>query len=304
MALGPAAAAVVDAMKANGFTGFAKLGVERARQLVDAMSAPGRGPEVFSVEDLLADDDVPVRVYRPSGAPGLPVVVYLHGGGFVLGSLDSHDQLCRSLAVGVGAAVVAVGYRLAPEHPFPAAIDDAWSATRWVFERGGDLGVDVTRVAVAGDSAGGNLAAVIAQLACDAALALRSQVLIYPVIDRQLDRPSMVDNAEGYVLERADMEWFWQQYDPQGRAASDPTAVPLARGDLSGLAPALVITAEHDPLRDEGEEYAARLKDAGVATNVLRFDEVFHGFIQMPGLLSAADEATAAISGHLAEAFR
>lgn len=237
-------------------------------------------------------------------APGLPVVVYLHGGGFVLGSLDSHDQLCRSLAVGVGSAVVAVGYRLAPEHPFPAAIDDAWSATRWVFERGPDLGVDVTRVAVAGDSAGGNLAAAIAQLACDAALALRSQVLIYPVIDRQLDRPSMVDNAEGYVLERADMEWFWQQYDPEGRAASDPTAVPLARGDLSGLAPALVITAEHDPLRDEGEEYAARLKDAGVATNVLRFDEVFHGFIQMPGLLSAADEATAAIIGHLADAFR
>lgn len=303
MALGPAAAAVVDAMKANGFTGFAKLGVERARELVDAMSRPGRGPEVFSVEDLLADGDVPVRVYRPSGAAALPVVLYLHGGGFVLGSLDSHDQLCRSLAVGAGAAVVAVGYRLAPEHPFPAAIDDAWSATRWVFERGPDLGVDVRRVAVAGDSAGGNLAAVIAQLARDAGLPLRSQVLIYPVIDRRLDRPSMVDNAEGYVLERADMEWFWQQYDPEGRAASDPTAVPLARGDLSGLAPALVITAEHDPLRDEGEEYAARLEDAGVATRVRRFDEVFHGFIQMPGLLPAADEATAAITDHLADAF-
>jgi len=302
MALDPAAAAVVDAMRANGFTGFAKLGVERSRELVDAMSRPGRGPEVSSVEDVLADD-VPVRVYRPVGAPALPVVVYLHGGGFVLGSLDSHDELCRSLAVGVGAAVVAVGYRLAPEHPFPAAIDDAWSATRWVFDRGPDLGLDVTRVAVAGDSAGGNLAAVVAQLSRDAGLALRSQVLIYPVIDRRLDRPSMVDNAEGYVLERADMEWFWQHYDPEGRAASDPTAVPLARGDLSGLAPALVITAEHDPLRDEGEEYAARLEDAGVPTKVLRFDGVFHGFVQMPGLLPAADEATAAITEQLADAF-
>lgn len=302
MALDPAAAVIVDAMKANGVTGFARHGLEGARQIVDGMSRPGRGPQVFSTDNDLADD-VPVRIYRPSEERALPVIVYLHGGGFVLGSLDSHDRLCRTLAAGVGAAVVAVDYRLAPEHPFPAAVDDAWSATRWVLDRGADLGFDVARVAVAGDSAGGNLAAVVAQLAHDAGLPLRSQVLIYPVIDRRLDRPSMLDNAEGYVLERADMDWFWQQYDPEGVAPSDPRAVPLARADLSGLPPALVITAEHDPLRDEGEEYAARLEDAGVVTKVLRFDGMFHGFVQMPRLLSAADEATAAIIEHLADAF-
>lgn len=303
MALGPEATAIVEAMRANGFVGFAELGVERSRELVETMARPGSGQAMDSVDEAITDESVPVRIYRPSSAPLLPAVVFFHGGGWVLGSLASHDQLCRTLAAETGAAVVATDYRRAPEHPFPAAIDDAWSATRWVFDRGPDLGLDVERVAVAGDSAGGNLAAVVALLARDAGLDLRQQVLIYPVIDRRLDRPSMTDFATGYGLERTDMEWFWQQYDPDGHAPTDRRAVPLAEQDLSGVAPALVVTAEHDPLRDEGEEYAAHLRSAGVATRVLRYDGVFHGFVQMTGLLPAADEAVAALTECLVSSF-
>ena len=300
MALAPEAAALVEAMQAHGFTGFAGLGVERARKMVEATSRPGSGPGMHSVEDLRSGvGDVPVRLYRPSDAALLPVVMFFHGGGWVLGSLDSHDLLCRQIAAATGAAVVAADYRLAPEHPFPAAVEDAWAAARWVLEHGHELGLDPTKAAVAGDSAGGNLAAVVARLARDAGLALRHQVLIYPVIDRRLDRPSMIDNATGYVLEREDMDWFWAQYDPDGSAATDPMAVPIAAPDLSGLAPALVITAEHDPLRDEGEDYAARLVDHGVPTTLRRYDGVFHGFVAMSGFLAAADDALTTVSDAL-----
>jgi acetyl esterase len=242
-------------------------------------------------------------VYRPDGE-SLPVVVFFHGGGWALGSLKSHDSMCRRLAADTGAAVAAVDYRLAPEHRFPAAIDDAWAATRWISERGHQLGIDPTRLAVVGDSAGGNLAAVVARLARDHGLAMRQQVLIYPIIDRRLDRRSMIDNAAGYVLERADMVWFWNLYDPDHIADRDPRAVPLAVDDLSGVAPTLLITAEHDPLRDEGEEYGARLAQAGVQTVVRRFDGMFHGFVSMLGLLASAEEALAAISGSLKTAFQ
>jgi acetyl esterase len=302
MALAPEAAKLVDAMRTRGYTGFASMGLERAREMVDSTAPPGLGPQMHRVDDYQsAMGDVPVRIYRPS-AESLPLIIFFHGGGWALGSLESHDSFCRRMAAATGAAVAAVDYRLAPEHPFPAAIDDAWSATRWVVQCGGELGLDTSRLAVVGDSAGGNLAAVVARLARNQGLALRQQVLIYPVIDRRLDRPSMIDNAVGFVLERADMAWFWELYDPDGSAARDPRAVPLAVGDLSGLAPSLVITAEHDPLRDEGEEYGARLSAAGVATTVRRFDGMFHGFVSMMDLLPAADEALAVVCASLATA--
>lgn len=303
MALAPEAAKLVDAMNAHGYTGFARMGLAGARQMVDNTSPPGFGPELQSVEDYRCSvGDVPVRLYRPS-AGTLPVVVFFHGGGWTLGSLKSHDSVCRRVAADTGAAVLAVDYRLAPEHPFPAAIDDAWAATRWVFDCTSELGLDGSRLAVAGDSAGGNLAAVVARLCRDEGLELRQQVLIYPIIDRRLDRPSMIENATGFVLERADMEWFWSLYDPRRIAACDSRAVPLAVGDLSGLAPCVVITAEHDPLRDEGEEYGAKLADAGVPTTVRRFDGMFHGFVSMLDLLPAADEAIAVACNSLKAAF-
>ncbi|MGB2920703.1 MAG: alpha/beta hydrolase [Mycobacterium sp.] len=303
MALAPDAAKLVEAMNAHGYTGFAKIGLEGARQMVDNTAPPGFGPKLHSVEDARCPiGDVPVRIYRPA-AGSLPVVVFFHGGGWALGSLKSHDSVCRRVAADTGAAVVAVDYRLAPEHPFPAAIDDAWAATRWVFDRISEWGLDHSQLAVAGDSAGGNLAAVVARLCRDHGVELRQQILIYPIIDRRLDRPSMIDNAAGFVLERADMEWFWNLYDPKGIARCDARAVPLAVSDLSGLAPCVVITAEHDPLRDEGEEYGAKLADAGVPTTVRRFDGMFHGFVSMLDLLPAADEAIAVACNSLKTAF-
>lgn len=299
MTLDPDSADTVVAMKAAGFDGFAKLDLGRARTMVDRNRTFFHGAELPSVDDLaIGPLGVPCRVYRPDSGE-TPAIVFLHGGGWVLGSLDSHDAVCRELSRTSGATVVAVAYRLAPEHPFPAAVDDAWSVLRWVLEHGADLSIDMTRVAVAGDSAGGNLAAVVARLARDEGFRLALQVLIYPVIDRRLDRPSMIENATGYVLERDDMAWFWDHYDPAGSAMSDPRAVPYL-ASLEGLADALIITAEHDPLRDEGEEYAERLAAAGVSTRLRRYDGTFHGFMAGPGFTPVGDAALREIGDALA----
>src|SRR2546429_2836355 len=190
---------------------------------------------------------VPVRVYSPSRAPDLPVVVYLHGGGWVLGLVDGFDGVCRALANRTGCRVVAVDYRLAPEHRFPAALDDAWAVTRWAFTQ-------TPRVGVAGDSAGGNLAAVVAIRARDAGLQLACQVLVYPVTDHRFDRPSYTANAAGYGLTMAAMRWYWHHY-LGGEDGGQPDASPLRAPSLDGVAQALVIVCEHDPLRDEGAAY-------------------------------------------------
>lgn len=305
MALDDQAHVLLDAMKASGFRPFHEMGVETCRRLTNAQAEFSRSEPVETVEDRLvgAPHALPVRIYRPSASASLPVLVYFHGGGWVMGGLDSHDATCRQLAVDVGCVVVSADYRLAPEHPFPAAIDDAMTATSWVAEHASEIGGDRSRIAVAGDSAGGNLAAVVAQLTHEDALPLVFQLLVYPVIDRRLDRPSMIDNATGFLLERSDMEWFWSLYDPDGTAAHDRRAVPLDAPDLQGLPPALVITAEHDPLRDEGEEYGARLRAAGVPVTVSRYAGVFHGFFAMQGLLDAATAAMAEAAGALRSAF-
>jgi acetyl esterase len=238
-----------------------------------------------------------VRLYATGHDAGLGTVVFFHGGGWVLSSVDGHDSLARMLAARSGALVVSVDYRLAPEHPYPAPHDDCWAVTAWLAAHGTSWGADPRRLVVAGDSAGANLAAGVALRARDEGLALRQQTLMYPCVDTDLDRPSYVENAEGYFLTTKSMAWFWDQYTQPGQR-DDPYAVPMRASDLRGVAPALVQTAEFDPLRDEGEAFAARLAAAGVDVTVTRYPGVVHGFVSRWGTMArgraAHDEIVAA----------
>lgn len=230
-----------------------------------------------------------VRVYRPDADRPLPALVWLHGGGWVVGSLDAYDPLCRALAAEGQCCVVAVDYRLAPEDPFPAAIEDCWAGLEWTVAHAAELGVDPARITLGGDSAGGNLAAVTALRARDERVAIALQVLVYPVTDADFESESYREHAEDLNLTRAQMRWYWEQYmgasDPL-----DPRASPL-RAELGGVAPALVQTAAYDVLRSEGEAYARRLAQAGVAVTVTRYPGMLHGFLQMPAYTPAAGDA-------------
>ncbi|MEJ7585074.1 MAG: alpha/beta hydrolase [Acidimicrobiales bacterium] len=269
-------------------------------------AADAGGPEVGSVTDQVIigpDSDLTLRVYLPDGvtpggshagsAPG--VLVWFHGGGWTIGELDTADHVCRLLCQRSGAAVVSVDYRLAPEHPYPAAFQDAWAATEWVAANGAVIGIDASRMAVGGDSAGGNLAALVALRARGVGEpTLRHQLLVYPGIDLTMSHPSIVENGEGYFLTRASMEWFEDQYLGQAREHGDPRdpeVSPHFAADLSGLAPAHVITAEFDPLRDEGDAYATALSKAGVAVDHDTNPGMIHGFFQMDAITAAADAA-------------
>ena len=307
MPLDPQAKALLDAMPPLSDT--AELNVATLRAEVAAGTlAPGDAEPVAKVEDRTIPGpagEVPVRVYTPEGEGPFPALVYFHGGGFVICNLDTHDGTCRALANAARCVVVSVDYRLAPEHPYPAAADDCYAVTEWVAKNGADLGIDPSRIAVGGDSAGGNLSAVVALIARDrGAPALRFQLLIYPVTDCAFGTDSYRDNAEGYFLTQDMMRWFWDQYLPDASQAADPYASPLRADDLQGLPPALCITAEYDPLRDEGEAYAARLRDAGVASTASRYDGMFHGFFGMSAMIDraqdAVDEAAAALRAALA----
>lgn len=257
-------------------------------------------PEVGSINAATVADSVPVRVYRPKGAgrSSVPTVVYFHGGGWVIGDLDTHDGLCRLLCNDVEAVVVSVDYRLAPVHPFPAAADDSYAALRHIAEHIEDFGADRHRLAVAGDSAGGNLAAVCAQQAHADGLELAAQLLVYPAVDMLGEYRSRTDNADGYFLTLDDMRWFARNYvgfdedDPRvGELARDPRISPLHAPVLDGLAPAVVVTAEYDPLRDEGNAYAALLEQAGVRVQHRQFPGLVHGFYGMEAISPAAAEA-------------
>ena len=270
-----------------------------------------RPPQIGMVRDLTADGPlgpIPLRVYRPAGVPAstpLAVLVFFHGGGWVIGDLETHDVLCRQLTAGSGVSVVSVDYRLAPEHKFPAAVDDAWAATRWVVAHAGELAVDASRLAVGGDSAGGNLAAVVALLARDkGAPAIAVQVLIYPVTDLVGKTRSYRDFAEGYLLTREAMRWFIAHYLTAEAEAADWRASPIRAQSLAGLPPALIVTAGFDPLRDEGEAYAERLRDAGVRVDSVCYGGMIHGFVPMGRLLDTAGRAISLIAGSLSQALR
>ena len=281
---------LVDAPSAPGTPDLARL-----RREYDA-AAPdlfGPVPGVKSVEDQDADG-VPVRIYRPAGGER-SALVYLHGGGWVLGGLDSHGPLCQTLAARSGQAVVAVDYRLAPEHRYPAAVEDAWTAFRWAHAR-------FDRLAVGGDSAGGQLSATVARRARDAGLGLALQALVYPATDHGGEWPSYRQYTTGPAFHAAEMQWFWEQYLDDPSRAGEPECSPLRGDDLSGLAPALVLTAEHDPLRDEGEAYAHALRQAGVPVTLHRYDGLIHGFLRMPGVIARADEGLSLVAGTVADA--
>jgi acetyl esterase len=234
---------------------------------------------------------IPIRLYRPNARRRLPVLVYFFGGGWVLGSIESSDALFRRLANAASCAVVAVGYRLAPEHRFPAAVEDCYAATRWIAEHAGKLELDPSRLAVGGSSAGGNLAAVTALLARErGGPQLAHQLLVYPITDYLADTASMRDRGDPYFLDARTLAWCWGHYLAERSDGADPLAAPLQADDLGGLPPALVITAEDDPLRDEGELYAARLRAEGVPVEHVRYDGVPHGFFAM-GLLEASRAA-------------
>ena len=283
------------------------LSVAAAREQMAARAIPGlRIAPVASVRER----DIPgpggalaVRIYTPLGEGPFPLMVFFHGSGFVVCSLDTHDAMCRNLCAGGGCVVVSVDYRLAPEHKFPAAPDDCLAATRWAVAHAGALGADPGRVGVAGDSAGGNLAAVTALRARDeGGPALLGQLLIYPVTDYHTPgTPSMAENAEGYGLTRAGMAWFWDHYLADPSHAADPAACPLRAADLRGLPPALVVTAQYDPLRDEGELYGEALRAAGVPTGIVRWDGVNHGFFFFVGIVdksaAAMDQACGWLRG-------
>jgi acetyl esterase len=290
MAVDEATAGLLSQMAESGAPPLHQLTPEQGRAVMTEMSAlGGPGPEVARVYDeRLATADggqFTVRVLVPGGEIRA-LVVYLHGGGWVIGNLDTHDQVVRVLANRLHAAVVNVDYRLAPEHPFPAAVDDSWAALLWAHEHMAEIADGPVPLVVMGDSAGGNLSAVVARRARDAgAPELACQVLIYPVTDADLDTECYLDPENQLLLTRESMIWFWDHYAPDPADRTHPDASPLRASDLSGLAPAIVLTAEHDPLRDEGEEYAAQLALAGVPVAHQRFAGQMHAFFTMVGVL-------------------
>lgn len=240
--------------------------------------------------------EIPVRIYTPLNAASgpLPVIVFFHGGGWVIGDLDTHDALCRTLSNETGAKVIAVHYRLAPEHKFPAAVEDCDAAVKWVSANAASLGVDANRIAVAGDSAGGNLSAVVSQLSLPAdAPSIRFQLLIYPAVDANANTPSYVENGEGYFLEKSTMDWFFGHY-ASGADANDTRLSPLRANSFAGLPAAYVVTAGYDPLRDEGKLYADALSAAGVAVEYVNYPGMAHGFFNMQGVLDTSREAVKA----------
>ena len=300
MPLHPQAHVLIQALAQLGLPPLELGTPQQARAGRLAGGAPSE--HVHEVRDLDAGG-VPARLYRPSAAGDLGLLVYFHGGGWVIGDLESHDNVCRSLANRSGHAVLSVDYRLAPEHPFPAALGDSIQATRWAHANAAELGCDANRIAVGGDSAGANLAAVVAQIA---PIPLCHQMLIYPVTDCRRVSASYSENATGYFLTAAAMEWFVDHYLSGGQGSpEDPRVSPLLADDatLRATPPALVITAEFDPLRDEGEQYATRLAELGVATTHVRFSGMIHAFFSMPEMIDDAKVAHAVAAEALKTAF-
>lgn len=311
MTLHPDAKRFLDQLRLSNAPATGELPPNEARELTDRNAPALFGPTdpVANVEDRKIHgpaSEIGIRIYQPAqpqSPTGSPCTLFFHGGGWVTGSLTSHDGVCRALAARTPCTVLSVEYRLAPENKFPAAVEDAWAAVLWVVENAAALGVDPARVAVAGDSSGGNLAAVVAIRARDHRTRLAHQLLIYPVTNFDFTTHSYRENADGYWLTKEGMRWFWAQYLPSEAAGSNPEASPLLASDLSGLAPATVTTAEYDPLRDEGKAYADRLQAAGVPVTYRCYEGMIHGFYRLAGEIGNAHQALDEAAESLRTAF-
>jgi acetyl esterase/lipase len=282
-------------------------GLAAVREAIESAPLPDGMPEMAIVEDCSVPrpaGPIPLRIYRPTTAPNAPVLLYFHGGGMVLGSNHSFEPLARELAASADATVVAVDYRLAPENPAPAQFDDAYSATEWVADNAGRLGVDPARLAVVGDSAGGSLAAAVALAARDhGGPAILCQVLLYPGLDRDMAAPSIIDLANAPMLSVNDINFMHDLADSGAGTPHDPYRVPAYATDLSGLPQAIVVTGGCDPIRDWGERYATRLRDAGVQTTITRYPGVYHGFLMRSDATARGRLAIAEIGGLLRAKF-
>ncbi|MGI9244710.1 MAG: alpha/beta hydrolase [Verrucomicrobiales bacterium] len=298
MPLDPQIQPIVDLINTAAADGPPNAGLTTAERRAGYMAlaaAAGAGPELDEVRDLTIPGpagEIPLRLYRNDGARG--IFVFCHGGGHAIGDLETHDEVCRQLAKQSEATLVAVDYRLAPEHPFPAAVEDAWAALAWAEANRAELGGSAAaRIVVGGDSAGGNLSAVVALMARDAGFDLAAQLLVYPGVDVDDDRPSMSENATGFVLTGETLDWFRESY------AADPAdwrASPIFAESHAGTAPALVITAEYDPLRDQGAAYAAKLASAGVEVTHTDYKGVVHTFFQLGPLVDAGARAVSQVA--------
>jgi len=296
--LDPNVRSLLEMFEAQGGPPLESLPPAEARKLIRQMTDQiGGTPEpVQSIENLRIpgpNGDIPIRIYTPATAAPRPAMVYFHGGGWVICDLDTHEVQCSAIARRAGAVVVSVDYRLAPEHKFPAAVTDSYAATVWVAANAGRLGIDPRRISVGGDSAGGNLAAVVSLKSRDErGPAIALQALVYPVTDlSSFDTGSYREFAQGYQLTKPEMEWFRDQYLSSAEDRRHPHASPLLERDLRGLPPALVITAECDPLRDEGEAYAKRLEDAGVTVTSTRYAGMIHPFFSLTAVIPQAFDA-------------
>jgi acetyl esterase len=305
MSLHPQVSALLERVARSPLPPYHTVPAHVARRIyrdTRAALAP-KAPDLHEVRLLVLDGRVAVRAYRPSSEV-LPALVYFHGGGWVIGDLDTHDVLCRQLAAGARCAVFSVDYRLAPEHPFPAAVEDCIAATQFISKNAEALRIDANRVAVGGDSAGGNLATVVALSARDAGgPALAFQLLVYPATDQRCASASHAKNGKGYLLTSEGIDFFSHCYLPDRNALTDWRASPLLAPSLAGLPPALVLTAGYDPLLDEGRAYAERLSREGVAVDYRQYPDMVHGFVLFGGVLDTANAAVAECSAALARAF-
>ncbi|HQS17459.1 alpha/beta hydrolase [Reyranella sp.] len=311
MALDPESQRLIDLMAAADRPAWNTLSPQAARDLYLSLRPGAQGPRPADVKVIDRTipgpaGDLPVRLYRPASAAvdaALPALVYAHGGGWVFGNLDSHDVLCAQLSLEAGIAVFHVDYRLAPEARFPGAFDDVVAALKWVAAHGASVGIDPTRLAIGGDSAGGNLAAAASIWARDnGGPKLRMQLLAYPVTDAVARTESYRHFEDGYGLNAVTMEWFFDHYTPDKASRGDWRVSPLRAASLAGLPPALVVTAGYDPLRDEGRAYAWRLQQDGTQADLVEFGGMLHGFLSSPMLLHGARRGTTLCAAALREA--
>jgi acetyl esterase len=306
MSLHPQVAAVLERVARSPLPAYHTVPAFVARRIYrDSRAALSpKPPELADVRLLVFDGAIAVRAYRPVRDETLPALVFFHGGGWTIGDLDTHDVVCRQLAAGARCTVFSVDYRLAPEHPFPAAVDDCFAATRYVSSHAKELKIDPSRIAVGGDSAGGNLAAVVALMARDQGVPrIAYQLLIYPATDQRCELPSHERNGQGYLLTREGIQFFRRGYLPQAKDRTDWRASPLLAASHAKLPPALVLTAGYDPLVDEGRAYAERLSDAGVDVAYREYADMVHGFVLFGGVVDAANRAVSECCQHLRDAF-